>query len=232
MKKIAFTIFAALLMVGTAIKASAQSEESRSVSGYNGIASSGPFDVHVKIDGTESLKIKGSSDALKDIQTDVEGGKLRIKFRNHSGNHNYGPIDIYVTAKSLSSVANAGSGYVKVDGTVSGSNVDIVVAGSGSVTAVAKANALKAVISGSGSVELSGSAADTKISITGSGELNAKGFKTDNASANIAGSGGAYLQANKSVSANIVGSGNLVYTGNATIESSHTIGSGRISKAN
>jgi len=232
MKKIAFTIFAALLMVGTAIKASAQSEETRSVSGYNGIASSGSFDVHVKIDGTESLKIKGSSEAIRDIETIVEGGKLRIKFKNHTGNHNYGPIDIYVTAKSLSSVANAGSGSVKVDGTVSGSSVDIAVAGSGSLTATAKAGGLKVNISGSGSVSLNGSAEDTKINITGSGELNAKGFKTENASANIAGSGGAYLEADKTVSANIVGSGNVVYTGSASITNSRTIGSGRVSRSN
>ncbi|HEY8931362.1 MAG TPA: head GIN domain-containing protein [Mucilaginibacter sp.] len=232
MKKIAFTIVAALLMAGTAINASAQSEESRPVSGYNGIASSGSFDVHVKIDGTESLKIKGSSEAIRDIETDVENGKLRIRFKDRHGNHNYGRIDVYVTAKSLSSVANAGSGSVKVDGTVTGSTVDIAVAGSGGVTATAKGGDLKANISGSGSVSLSGSANNTKINITGSGELDAKGFKTENVSANIAGSGGAFLEADKTVSANIIGSGSVVYTGSASITNSRTIGSGRVSKAN
>lgn len=89
---------------------------------------------------------------------------------------------------------------------------------------------MKANISGSGSVHLSGSSSDAKINITGSGELSAKEFKTGDVSANIAGSGSAYLEADKTVSANIVGSGNVIYSGNASITNSRTVGSGRVSK--
>lgn len=233
MKRFAYTIIAAVLVAVTSMKASAQSEESRSVSGFNGIGSAGPFEVHVKIDGTESLKIKASQEAIKEIETYVKDGKLQIKFKHHDhwNDNDFGQIDVYVTAKSLSSLANAGSGSIKVDGTVSGGDVTVALSGSGNISTTVKAGQFHVAISGSGSVELNGSADRSKISIAGSGDMNGKRFKTGDANVTIAGSGNANLGADKSISANIVGSGNVNYTGNATV-SSRTIGSGRVSKTN
>ncbi|MDB4922357.1 head GIN domain-containing protein [Mucilaginibacter sp.] len=232
MKRIAYTVFAAVLMVAITLKASAQSEETRQVSGFTSIGSGGPFDVHVKINGTESLKIEASSEAIKEIETKVEDGKLQIKFKHHDNwdHENYGKIDVYVTAKSLSGLANAGSGSIKVDGTVSGDKVNISLSGSGSISSSVKAGDFHTAISGSGSIALSGSADETKVVISGSGEMDGRHFKTNTASVTIAGSGNAHFGADKSISARIVGSGNVVYTGNATITDSRTVGSGRLSK--
>ncbi|MDP9078185.1 MAG: DUF2807 domain-containing protein [Bacteroidota bacterium] len=231
MKRLACTIFAAVLMVATTLTASAQSQETRQVSGFHAIASGGSFDVHVKINGTESLKISASSEAIKEIETYVKDGKLRIKFKDDHENADYGRIDIYITAKSLSELDNAGSGSISVDGTVSGDRVNISIAGSGSVTSSVKAGEFHASIGGSGSLKLNGTADASKINIAGSGELNGKGFKTSTANVTIAGSGNAYFGADKTIKANIVGSGNVVYSGNATSDS-RTIGSGSVSKEN
>jgi hypothetical protein len=232
MKKITYTIFAAAIVLVAILTASAQTEETRHVSGFNSIASAGPFDVHVNINGTEGLKISAGADIINEIETVVEDGKLEIKFKHHYewGNEHIGRIDVYVTAKSLSSLTNAGSGSIKVEGVVSGSNVNIVLSGSGDIESSVKSDRLHATISGSGSIQLRGSADDAKVVITGSGEVKAKGLKTGSASVVIAGSGSAYFSADKTVSAHIVGSGNVVYSGNATITDSRTVGSGTVSK--
>jgi len=216
------------------LSASAQSEQNRSVSGFNSIASSGPFDVHVNINGTESVKINASSDIIDQIETVVEDGKLQIRFKHHSNRDydNVGKIDVYVTAKSISALINAGSGSIKVEGTVSGDNVNITLSGSGNISSSVKSGNLHATISGSGSIHLSGSASDSKVTISGSGELSGKELKTESAAVLITGSGNAYISAEKTISAHIVGSGNVVYTGSATITESKTIGSGSLSKAN
>ncbi|HVW94628.1 MAG TPA: head GIN domain-containing protein [Mucilaginibacter sp.] len=234
MKKIAYILFAATVMITAALTASAQSEESRQVSGFDGLASGGPFEVHVKIDGTESLKIKASTEAINEIETVVKDGTLRIKFKDHRNwnSRNFGRIDIYVTAKRLSSLANAGSGSIKVDGTVTGSKVSISLSGSGNVSTSVKAGDFHVAISGSGSVDLTGSADETKVSIAGSGDMNGKRFTTNAASVSIAGSGNANLGAEKSISASIVGSGNVYYSGSATISDTRTVGSGRVSRVN
>jgi len=234
MKRITHTLLAVMVLFTAALTASAQSEESRPVSGFNRIASGGPFDVHVKIDGTESLKISAPADIRKLIETVVEDGTLKIKFRDHLHNgegDTEGPIDIYVTAKSLSSLSNAGSGSIKVDGTVSGSNVSVIVSGSGNIESSVKSGNLHATISGSGSIHLDGSTDEAKVMISGSGEMNSRNLKTNDASVTITGSGNAYFTAEKTVSARIVGSGNVIYSGNATITESKTIGSGGVSKA-
>ncbi|MDO3640792.1 head GIN domain-containing protein [Mucilaginibacter sp. L3T2-6] len=231
MKRIVYTIVAAMLVAATSIKASAQSDESRSVSGFNGIGSGGPFDVHVKIDGTESLKIKASQEAIKEIDTYVKDGKLQIKFKHHDrwNDHDFGRIDIYITAKSLSSLANAGSGSIKVDGSITG-DATVALSGSGNISTSVKASRFHVAISGSGSVDLSGTANETKVSIAGSGDMNGKRFKTATANVSIAGSGNAHFGADKTVSATIVGSGNVYYSGSATVENTRTVGSGRVTR--
>lgn len=233
MKRLTYTIFAVLLVVAVRFKASAQTEESRQVSGFHSIASAGPFDVHVNINGTESLKISASSDIIKEIETVVEDGKLEIKFKHHHewNSDNYGKIDVYITAKSLSSLINSGSGSIRVEGAaVGGEDVNVVLSGSGDIESAVKSGNLHATISGSGTIHLNGSADNTKVVISGSGEMKGKELKTNSASVVITGSGNAYFNADKTVSAHIVGSGNVVYSGNATITDSRTVGSGSVSK--
>jgi hypothetical protein len=125
MKKIVYSIFAAVLVFAATSKASAQSEQTRQVSGFNSIASGGPFDVHVKIDGTESLKLVANADIINEIETVVEDRKLKIKFKHRDewNDDHYGKIDVYITAKALSALSNAGSGAMTVDGELHGDRV-------------------------------------------------------------------------------------------------------------
>ncbi len=234
MKRISITLFAAIVFIAATLNASAQNEQTRQVSGFNGIASSGSFNVHVKIDGTESLKLTADASIINEIETVVENGKLEIRFKKShkwdDGNH--GKIEVYVTAKSLSNLAEAGSGNINVEGALGGDNAKIAVSGSGNVTTTVKANDLHAVISGSGNIKLDGSSSNANIAISGSGGLKAKEFKAGSVSAVITGSGNAYIGADKTVTAHIVGSGSLVYSGQATISDVRTVGSGRVTKAN
>jgi hypothetical protein len=235
MKRVAYTLLT-LMMVITAmiLPASAQSTEIRQVSGFNSIVSESPFNVFVKIDGTESLKISSRPDVIKLIETVVENGTLKIKFKDNLKNgegDTDGPIDIYVTAKSLSSVIKDGSGSVKVDGTVTGSNVSFVVSGSGNIESSVKSGNLRANITGAGFIRLTGTADKAKVMIDGPGEIRGRELKTNDASVMISGAGSAYFNAEKTVSANITGSGGVHYSGNATVINSKTVGSGGISKA-
>ncbi|MDR3694519.1 head GIN domain-containing protein [Mucilaginibacter sp.] len=233
MKRLTYTFCAVMLIIIASFNALAQSGESRQVSGFHSIASAGPFDVHVNINGTESLKISAGSEIIKEIETVVEDGTLKIKFKHHHewNSDNYGKIDVYVTAKSLSSLVNSGSGSIRVEGAaVSGEEVNVVLNGSGDIESAVKSGNLHATISGSGSILLRGSSDETKVVISGSGEVKAKALKTNSASVVISGSGNAYFNADKTVSAHIVGSGNVVYSGNATITDSKTVGSGSVSK--
>jgi hypothetical protein len=230
MKKIAFTLLSVMLLAVVAINASAQ--ESRTVSDFDAVASAGPFTVHIKLDGTESVKVDADANIVKDIETIVEDHTLKIRFkdRDYDRHGNY-KADIYVTAKSLNALFVAGSGSIDVDGVCSATDFKAFLSGSGSISTAVKSDGLRVNISGSGSVKLRGSSRDAQVMIAGSGNLEAKELKTESAKVSISGSGNVYVAAEKSVSAHIAGSGNVVYSGNASIEDSRTAGSGRVSKA-
>jgi hypothetical protein len=226
MKKLAFTILSLMLFSAAAINASAQ--ESRQVSGFDAVASGVSCNVHIKIDGTESVKIEASSEFLNEVETIVEDHTLKIRFKDHNRhNHNFGKADVYVSAKALNAITNSGSGSMHVDGTLSGENVSVVLSGSGDMSTAVKAGNLNTVISGSGSIKLNGSSRDADVVISGSGEVEGRSLKTGSAQVTISGSGNVYFDAEKSISAHISGSGNVRYTGNASVNSTHS-GSGRV----
>jgi len=229
MKRLVFILFATALVPAATISARAQ--ESRQVSGFNSVASAGPFNVHIKIDGNESVKVDADADIINDIETIVEGNTLKIRFKDREYRHrNIHKAEVYVEAKSLNSLLNAGSGSVKVDGTISTDNFKTVLSGSGNISAVVKSESLHAVISGSGSINLSGSTADADMVITGSGEIDGRHLKAGSVVGSITGSGNIYIEAEKSVVGRITGSGSVIYSGNATSVTSHTTGSGRVTK--
>ena len=234
MKRLVFTLLSAVLLFATAINASAQQTQNRNVSGFSAVATSGPFYVQIKLDGTESLKISANSDIINEIETVVKDGELQIKFKNHyEWNHSNigkGKIDIYVTAKSLNSITNSGSGSMKVDGVIGGDNCKVTLSGSGDINTAVKSGSLNAKISGSGSIHLNGTAGDADFKISGSGQIEGKELKAQSVNVGISGSGSVYVNADKSISAHISGSGNVEYTGNASVVDSRFTGSGRVNK--
>lgn len=247
MKKALSLLFTGLLIATVAL---AQTTQNRQVSGFSSISSSGSFNVHIKIDGTESLKITGDESVINDIETTVSNGKLKIGAKEKISWRlfNNKKVDIYITAKSLAGLSNAGSGNIKLDGSLTGNaelktsgsgnitaavnanDLQTSVSGSGSITTTVNAGQLSAAVSGSGALNLSGNVKNADIKVSGSGNIRANDLKTDAVDASISGSGSIYILANKSINARVSGSGRLVYTGNPTNVISNTSGSGRVVK--
>jgi hypothetical protein len=232
MKTLKIASLALFLIAAVTGKSFAQSEETRSVSNYHGVSTGGSFNVHVKIDGTESLRLKGDADDLRKIETIVENGVLKIRFPKDQEERHYhtGRIDVYVTAKSLSSVGLGGSGSIDVDGVLKGEKVKVSVGGSGTVTTAVDGNDLTLDIAGSGDMNIKGKGNDSHISVAGSGNLKAADLKVNAADISIAGSGDVRIDIEKTLSAIIAGSGNVTYTGNATTSKVSSAGSGRVTK--
>lgn len=233
MKRIAFLSLMLLTVASLKVSAQSSTTQTREVSGFSTIAAGGPFNVHIKLDGTESLKIDADADIINDIETTVENGTLKIHFKDHENRHrNIHKADIYITAKSLNALLNAGSGSMKVDGMISTDKFKVILSGSGDISTAVKSNELHAVISGSGSISLNGSADDADMVVTGSGQIQGKELKVQSASVAITGSGDVRIAADKKVTAHITGSGNVIYSGNADEVNSRYTGSGRVTKEN
>jgi hypothetical protein len=230
MKTLQFAFMALITVAGMAGRAVAQSEETRPVSGFNGISSGGSFTVNVKINGTESLRLKGDAADLRKIETVVENGVLRIRIPHEYQHEPIGHVDVFVTARSLSSVTLGGSGSIDVDGVVKGSTVKVSMGGSGTIRTAVESGDLNVSVAGSGNIDLTGKADDAHISVAGSGNCKGANLKVNTADISIAGSGDVRLDVEKTLSARIAGSGSILYSGNATVANVSSAGSGRVSK--
>lgn len=216
----------------TVISKKIAADETRKVSDFSGISSSGSYNVLVTMGNTESLRLEGDAEQIAEIETVVEDGTLKIRNKKRNGSWNRGwngKVNIYVTAKSLKNITLSGSGDIMIKGLVKSTDVSTTLSGSGNITLSLEATNYAATISGSGGIKASGKTENAKINVNGSGDFDGNGLRTNVTSAKVSGSGDISINANKALEAAMSGSGNIRYSGSADVKSIKS-GSGRITK--
>jgi hypothetical protein len=208
-------------------------KETRSLSGYSAVASSGSWDVMIAYGDSNTIELEGDENLLEYIETKVENGRLSIKTKKNINLRSKNKITVYVSLTRLTGISLSGSGDMIGRGKFSNDGAtEFRLSGSGSIKiSFDRLQAAEVGISGSGSIKLVGSATAVTVRISGSGNADCSELICDNASAHVSGSGDIKLNANKSVEASISGSGNVTYTGAATDIKKHVAGSGRLIKA-
>jgi hypothetical protein len=208
--------------------------ETRSVGSFSEVSLGGSAHVVVKQGSPQSVVVEASKEDLADFETDVQGSKLRLGFRNQVGSmlnyKKHGPVTVYVTAPSLTALRVGGSGKLEVNGALQADAMTLAVSGSGDLLVPQlRASRLETAVSGSGDVTVGGTCSSNDIRISGSGKVKARDLKTETSRARISGSGNAYVYASRTADGAISGSGSLYVAGGAQL-SSRTSGSGRVVK--
>lgn len=208
--------------------------ETRTVGSFSEVSLGGSAHVVVKQGSPQSVVVEANKQDLADFETDVQGGKLRLGFRNQPGKpytyKDHGPVTVYVTAPSLSALRVGGSGKLETSGALQADAMTLAVSGSGDlVVPELRTSRLETSVSGSGGLTVGGTAASNDIRLSGSGKLKARDLKTETSRARISGSGSAYVYASRTAEGTISGSGSMYVAGGAQL-SSKTSGSGRVVK--
>lgn len=238
-----YLVLLAFLIVSTQLDASSTlitvvkskkiaADDTRNVSGFTGISSSGSYNVIITMGNTENLRLEGDAEQIAEIETVVESGILKIRNKSKNGSWNRkwnGKVNIYVTAKSLKSIVLSGSGDINVKGVVKSTDLSTTLSGSGNISLTLDATNYSAIISGSGEIKASGKTDNARINVNGSGDFEGDGLRTNVTSAKVSGSGNIAVNAEKALDAAMSGSGNIRYSGSADVKSSKS-GSGRITK--
>jgi len=183
--------------------------DTRNVAGVRSVSMSVPGRLEIVAGDAEKLTLSGDDNVLPAIETTVERGELRIRFRER-GSLNVrlkAPLRMTLTAKSIEGISVAGSGDV--------------------VANAMDARKLALSIAGSGNITLGGKAQSLDVQIAGSGDVKAGKLDAKSASVSIAGSGDATVWARESLNASVAGSGDVRYYGDPSVQRS-VMGSGTV----
>ena len=202
--------------------------ETRQVNNFDRIDLSGVGEVIVTQDGSESLSIETDDNIMKYVEAVVEGGTLKLGFKDGVNFISPSRLVFTVRVDDLKGLAVSGSGDIESD-LLETDRLDVAVSGSGDVqVADLTTGEVNADISGSGEISLAGGEANAQdLTISGSGKYLAGDLCSASVSVDISGSGTATVCATETLVADISGSGSVNYYGQPMINSTGS-GSGTL----
>jgi hypothetical protein len=204
--------------------------ENRTTSDYDAISCAGSFD-YILVAGTEGkITLKGESNLLQYVITEVKSGKLVIKTekgKNIDPSRN-NTIKITIPFKDLDKVYLSGSGDLWNEDTIKSDDLDVSLSGSGDIVLEVQTKSVSGKVTGSGDVTLKGSTTNLRAAVTGSGDFHGFDLKSTNTDVSVTGSGDAEVICNGEFKARVTGSGDIEYRGNPTNHDSKVSGSGSI----
>jgi hypothetical protein len=226
-------------------------EETRPVSGVNGVDLAIFGDVIIQLGDKEALRIEAEDNLMKYFDTQVRGGTLWIGTTPRSVNLKpTKPVFFFLTVKDLEQVSISGSGEIQVpdletgqfsvdingsgdvsQGDLQADQLDISIAGSGDVnTGRAKVSSLRIKINGSGDINLDELNADElSLDVNGSGNVRIADGKVAKQEIDINGSGDFWGEdlASNVVDIRIGGSGDVTVWANEALDV-RIMGSGNV----
>ena len=201
----------------------------RSVSAFNTLALELPAKLEIVQGDTEGLTIETDDNIAPLIETLVEHGELKLRFKQRHTSINVRSLRITVQARNLQGLSISGSGEIRA-AALKADSLRCAIAGSGSMQlGMLDVDKLALSIGGSGDFDAAGRAAAIDASIAGSGSLRAPRLAASRIKLSIAGSGDARVWAKETLAVNIAGAGDVAYYGDAQVSQS-VLGSGSIKR--
>lgn len=184
--------------------------QQRAAAGFTGVGLSLPGKLEIVQGDTEGVTVTADDNVVSDIETVVEKGVLQIRFRTGIRSVTSTRIRIVVNARTLESIAVAGSGDV--------------------LAPALQARDLSVSIAGSGDVKVGGRAESLQVRISGSGDVDARKLDAQRAKVRVAGSGDATVWARQSLEVSVAGSGDVRYYGDPSV-TKKVAGSGSVRRS-
>ena len=222
---------------GSGIKGEGPIEKTeRTVSDFKGVELLASADVNIKQGSAFKVTVEGQKNITNELETVVENGSLKIRFKNTIVNLQYDKLVVYVEAPTFDKLILAGSGNMTVENafssttpvtiditgsgnlvaqsTVTSPELNIDVSGSGNLTIKdAQSAKIATNLVGSGNIHLTGKVNDSNYEVSGSGDIDGSDLKAQNVKASITGSGNIKCHAEATLEANVSGSGDIIYSG-------------------
>ena len=214
-------------------------EETRPVSGVSGVELATLGHLFIEVGDTESLRIEAEDNLMEHLETEVQGGRLRIGTRGNVNLLPTEPVNYYLTVTGLEAIAISSSGNIQAPdleadrfsvtisssgnldmGDITTDRLTVGISSSGNVMiGILNAEALEVNITSSGNLDIAGGqVAEQNVSISSSGNYRAEDLESTEADVRLSSSGSATIWVSDSLRAVLSSSGDLRYRGNPTVE--------------
>ena len=203
--------------------------EKRSVGNFDELGVSGSFDIYLVKGKEGELTIKIEENLLPYLVTEVDNGKLKIKWKSGTSINTRKGVEITVAFNDIEGIALSGSGDIVSKDIIKSDNFEVAVSGSGDMDLELDVQKMTAAVSGSGDMDLKGSATNFEAAVAGSGDIDGVNLKTEKAEVRVSGSGGITITVLNELDAKVSGSGSVRYKGNPSVEDVKVSGSGTVS---
>jgi hypothetical protein len=186
--------------------------ETRTLGSFDEVQAEGDLEVTVYHSDVNKVVLTGYNSLIPVFETDISGGKLKLRFDSKYYNVRHNNLKVEVYSKDMNKYTLSGSGSANIGSGFTSSRMDLN-------------------ISGSGDINIDDNYfPDMYCQISGSGNINGRYCATDNCRVRISGSGGVELSVLKSLTVDISGSGDVNYWGHPEVVTTNISGSGKVNK--
>ena len=207
----------------------AQEIEERNVGSFHEIRTGQAIDVYLKPGTKESVRVEAKGISLRDVLTEVSGGRLKI-YLDH-GRHSSHSVKVYVTFVKLDHISASSASGVFTEGTIKGDRLEINVSSAADVEVAVEMNEINVSVSSSGDLELKGNTKYLDISASSAGGVDAFDLEADNVRVRASSAGSAKVTANKEIDAHASSGGSIRYRGNPERSQTDSSSGGSVRKS-
>ena len=198
--------------------------EERSVSGFDKVAVSAGMNLYLEQGDKEYLKIEAEDNILQNITTEVNGGKLTIKFKNLLGNVSARePINVYLTVIALKELY-ASSGVVIDSKEINTESLKINISSGAEGEMALKADSINVSLSSGSTLKLSGIVESQKVNLSSGVDYRASDLVSKNAKINVSSGARAKVSVSANLDVNISSGASVEYSGTPAIVSNISSG--------
>lgn len=201
------------------------------------------YTVYIKQTNKQEVKVEALTEIYEISEFKVEEGILHINIKRKPDSNNkslWSKIDdikisptlnVKISMKDVKELRVNGTGKIIGENSIATPQLNLGVAGSGSLSLDVKGKEVNTKISGSGNVELKGYATDNDIDISGSGSLMAFSCEIESSTVLLSGGGSCEINVSDKLEATVYGSGSVKHKGSTKNVVKKEYGRGEVARA-
>ena len=203
----------------------------RNTGSFTGVSAAGGFEVEISIGSFYKVVVEADDNLIEDVETTVEGGKLKIRMREHLNVRN-AHLKVFITAPSLTSIQSSASADININGKLSEDETIRFNASSGSsITATVDAPGIEADASSGAEIDLDGRTKNFDAESSSGASVDAGKLLSETTKASTSSGASVEVHASVQLDAKASSGGTVKYRGAASVVKKESSG-GNIEKVN